>query len=59
MQGAGAINPEAIKLIVGRRSEDAWRRLVVELLREVAGRNKGWEEGDVHSIQRGMDVAGL
>jgi hypothetical protein len=53
------INPEAIKLNWGRRLEDAWRRLVVELLREAAGRNKGREEGDVQAFGGGMDAAGL
>jgi hypothetical protein len=43
---------------VGRRSEDAWRGLVVELLREAAGRNKGREEGDVHLIRRGWMLRG-
>ena len=52
------INPEAIKFIGGRRSEDAWRGLVVEFLREAAGRNKGREEGDVQAIQRGNGCCG-
>jgi hypothetical protein len=52
------INPEAIKFIGGCRSEDAWRGLVVELLCEAAGRDKGWEEGDVQAIQRGWMMQG-
>ena len=52
------INPEAIKFIGGRRSKDAWKGLVVELLREMAGRNKGREEGDVHLIRRGWMLRG-
>jgi hypothetical protein len=52
------INPKAIKFIGGCRSEDAWRGLVVELLREVEGRDKGWEEGDVQAIRRGWMLRG-
>jgi hypothetical protein len=31
---------------------------VVELLREAAGRDKGWEEGDVQAIRRGWMLRG-
>jgi hypothetical protein len=58
MQGAGAHKSRGTKIYWGRRSEDAWRGLVVELLREAAGRNKGWEEGDVQSIRRGDGCCG-
>jgi hypothetical protein len=58
MQGAGAHKSRGNKIYWGRRSEDAWRGLVVELLREAAGRNKGREEGDVQSIRRGWMLRG-
>jgi hypothetical protein len=59
MQGAGAHKSRGNKTLCGgRRLEDAWRRLVVELLREAAGRNKGREEGDVQGIRRGNGCCG-